>query len=157
MDDVHASHINFKHKPYQKDKSRMIALNKTYCLFGKQVEVDVYKDKDKNKVGFNNNILSFDQGDKIKISDKFRLSKHKKKTINYVKINSGLFEKNNRIEGQSFKNNNKSKDKSNDSKSINNGNTPPIKNNVWHKFVNMNRTLMLDNRLNQMKPLTIQD
>jgi len=41
MNNIHQSHVNFKHKPYSKDKSRMIALNKTYCLFGKQVEVDV--------------------------------------------------------------------------------------------------------------------
>lgn len=103
MNNIHQSHVNFKHKPYSKDKSRMIALNKTYCLFGKQVEVDVQKDKGCNLI---NNNKSFDQGDKIKISDKFRLSKYKKKTIDYVKINSSMFEKNNTIIGYSFENKN---------------------------------------------------
>lgn len=113
----------------------------------------------------NINNKSFDQGDKIKISDKFRLSnsKIKRKTIDYVKINSGLFEKNNTIEGYSFDNNNKLMEcdklyeKNQQKKNVNKQNTPPIKNNVWHKFVTMNRTTMLDNRLNQMKPLTIKD
>lgn len=99
--DAHHSHINFKRQPQQKSRDKIIALNKTYCLFGKKLDVEVYKDEIKE---FRKDIKTIYQNDKIKISNNFKNNNKKKNNqINYVKLNTGLFEKTNEINGYKFK------------------------------------------------------
>lgn len=75
-------------------------MNKTYCLFGKQVDVDVYREQNKPILLGGDQI---EQDYKIKISDQVKNNNLKKKClINYVKINSGLFDKTNELNGYKF-------------------------------------------------------